>query len=293
MRPCFGIALLFALAFAGCGSDDTPTPDADPSVEASSPRREWVDGPRGRIRVDDGGEGGPPLVFIHGNGSNRSNWNAQLEHFRRSRRAVALDLPGMGDSEPPADGDYSVAAMTADVAHTIDALGIDRFVLVGHSWGGSVVATYAGQRPERLAGLVFADVSGETWDPPPEKREELERAFQPDSYEEVTQRSFERILVNATDATRETVMGTLRATPRDVFVGAIEGLLGYDLVAAQAAYDGPRLSIGAELLDGPRAMHSKIEGMPYHVMSDVSHWLMMDRPEEFNRYLEEFLAELE
>src|SRR5437667_5995364 len=114
---------------------------------AGPPGGPWIEGTLGRLRVDDGGRGGLPVLFVHGNGGNRTQWKAQLEHLRQTRRAVAFDLRGMGDSEPAGDADYSVAGFSQDVAAIADALGLERFVLAGHSFGGAVVADYAGKHP--------------------------------------------------------------------------------------------------------------------------------------------------
>ena len=60
----------------------------------------FVSGPQGRLHVDDGGQGpGVPVLFVHGNTGNLTQWRAQLDHVRTSRRAVAFDLRGMGQSE--------------------------------------------------------------------------------------------------------------------------------------------------------------------------------------------------
>jgi pimeloyl-ACP methyl ester carboxylesterase len=56
--------------------------------------------PRG-LHIDDGGRGDAvPVLFVHGNGANLTQWSSQLQHLRRSRRAVAFDLPSMGFSSP-------------------------------------------------------------------------------------------------------------------------------------------------------------------------------------------------
>src|SRR6266540_6312894 len=97
----------------------------------SAPAGLWIQGRQGRLRVDDGGHGGLPVLFVHGNSGNRTQWAAQLEHLRAARRAVAFDLRGMGESEPAANADYSVEGFAEDVAAVADALGLERFVLVG------------------------------------------------------------------------------------------------------------------------------------------------------------------
>ena len=170
--------------------------------------------------MDDGGRGGLSVLFVHGNGGNRTQWAAQLEHLRVVRRAAAFDLRGMGESEPAGNADYSVQGFAEDVAAVADALGFDRFVLVGHSFGGAVITSYAGKHPDRLAGLVFADVAGDIRNPPAAQAEALRRGFEPDNYEDFTRRWFEAILVKATGATKAAVMKSLRATPRKVFIAA-------------------------------------------------------------------------
>jgi pimeloyl-ACP methyl ester carboxylesterase len=252
----------------------------------------WIEGPQGRLRVDDGGRGGLPVLFVHGNGGNRTQWRAQLEHLRATRRAVALDLRGMGESDPAANGDYSVAGFSEDVAAAADALGLERFVLVGHSYGGAVVADYAGRHPDRLAGLVFADVAGDIRDTPQKALEALKKGLAPDRYEDFTRRWFDSILVNGTDATKAAVQASLRATRPEVFIGATNDLYKFNPVAALSPYRGPRLHIASFLADNPAAIHHTFEQMPVRVIPGASHWLMLDCPAAFKRALDAFLAGL-
>jgi pimeloyl-ACP methyl ester carboxylesterase len=72
--------------------------------------RERLAGPTGALHVDDGGAGGLPVIFVHAFAGDAAQWSAQLQHLRRTRRAVALDLRGHGRSAPPANGDYRVEA---------------------------------------------------------------------------------------------------------------------------------------------------------------------------------------
>ncbi len=101
------------------------------------------------------------MVLVHSLAGNSGHWSSQLEHLRRTRRAVALDIRGHGRSEPPKDSNYTIAAMAGDVAAAVDALRLDRFVLVGHSMGGGVALAYSGRHPDRVAGLVLVDPIGD------------------------------------------------------------------------------------------------------------------------------------
>jgi pimeloyl-ACP methyl ester carboxylesterase len=106
-----------------------------------------IAGPAGMLFVDDGGEGGIPVALIHSFGGSTAQWAAQLEHLRRTRRAIAFDLRGHGRSDAPADGDYAVASLAADTGAVLDALSLSRVVLVGHSLGAATAIEYAGSHP--------------------------------------------------------------------------------------------------------------------------------------------------
>lgn len=252
----------------------------------------WIAGPQGRLRIDDGGAGSPSLLFVHGNGGNRTQWAAQLEYFRKVRRAAAFDLRGMGESAPAAKADYSVEGFASDVAAVADALKLQRFVLVGHSFGGAVVASYAGKHPDRLAGLVFADVAGDLRGTPTDQVERLRKNLEPATYQEFTRRWFEAILAKGSETTKAAVMRSLRATPREVFVAASLGLYSFDPAAALAPYRGPRIHIASYLTESPQAIHRSVPEVRLRPIAEASHWVMMDRPEEFNRVLDEFLDSL-
>ncbi|MCA1580820.1 MAG: alpha/beta hydrolase [Acidobacteria bacterium] len=252
----------------------------------------WVAGPRGRLRVDAGGSGSAvPVLLVHGNGGNRGSWAATLAHLQKSRRAAVFDLAGMGESELPAGAGISVEGFASDVAAVADALGYHRFVLVAHSYGGAVAAAYAGEHPERLSGLVFADCAGDLHRTPAESLGPLRRGLR-DDYPGFTRKWFEEILAGARPDTRAAVLDALQRTRPDVFVGATEALYRFDMDAALARYTGPRLSIVSMLFDNPVAIHRTAPKTPVRRIDGASHWLMMDQPEAFDRELDAFLAEI-
>jgi pimeloyl-ACP methyl ester carboxylesterase len=112
------------------------------------------------VYVDDAEGSGLPIVFIHGNGGSSKQWSAQLQHFRvAGRRAIAIDLPGFGQSPMPPGRDLSLGAMATAVDQATHALHVDRFVIVGHSYGGAVVAEYAALHPDNVAGVVYVDAA--------------------------------------------------------------------------------------------------------------------------------------
>jgi pimeloyl-ACP methyl ester carboxylesterase len=249
-----------------------------------------IQGPQGRLHVEDGGRGpAVPVLFVHGNGANLTQWRAQLDHLRLTRRAVAFDLRGMGHSDVPANGDYSVAAMVDDVQAVADGLHLKRFVIVGHSYGGTVVGTYAAKHQERVAGLVFADAAG-TVKFTDEAAAKFIAALRADK-DGFTRRWFGPILAKtSTPQVQDAVYASVHATPVYAFAGALEGMRRIDPAKMVAGYHGPRVAIVAADIEGPSSLHVEFPEVPAKRITGTGHWLMMDKPEEFNRALDEFLA---
>jgi pimeloyl-ACP methyl ester carboxylesterase len=251
-----------------------------------------IAGTAGGIHVSDGGRGPAlPILFVHGNGANLTQWQAQLDHVRQSRRAVALDLRGMGKSAVPANGDYSIEAMALDVAAVADALHLRRFIIAGHSYGGGVVAAYAAAHPDRVAAALYADSAGNVT-MPKEAGEKFIAALRKNK-DAVVKAWFAPILVNASDSVRDAVLTSVHETPVDALAGALVGLAAHDVGADVRAFKGPRLAIiNASLAKNPSSFHSQFPEVPSREMEGVSHWLMMDKPDDFNRILDDFLATL-
>jgi pimeloyl-ACP methyl ester carboxylesterase len=106
---------------------------------------------------DFGGSGEPPRVILHGFLGSSRNWLTAGKDLAAGRRAFALDLRNHGLS--PHSGEMSYAAMAADVLAWLDARGIARAELVGHSMGGKVAMLLASRHPERVGRLVVVDIA--------------------------------------------------------------------------------------------------------------------------------------
>jgi len=96
--------------------------------------------------------GGPALILIHGAGGSHLHWPAALRRMPGAT-VYAVDLPGHGRSEGP--GREHIEDYVADIVRFMDAVGVSRGVLVGHSMGGAIAQMTALMAPERVAGLVL------------------------------------------------------------------------------------------------------------------------------------------
>ena len=99
---------------------------------------------------------GPPVVLVHGFGSQLGCWNPLVPALSREHRVLRMDLTGFGRSSRYEGGDYSREGLASLVLQMMDHVAMERAVLVGHSMGTAVVLTAALQAPERVDRLVLA-----------------------------------------------------------------------------------------------------------------------------------------
>ncbi len=109
---------------------------------------------------------GAPIVLIHGASGNLGDMAESLMlNIYQRHRVFAFDRPGHGWSSRPDRPDITSPAVQAEVLHeAIEALGIERPVLLGHSWGGAVATAYALAYPDALSGLVVLSGATHVWE---------------------------------------------------------------------------------------------------------------------------------
>ena len=119
------------------------------------------------IRVEESGAGEPALIFLHYWGGSSRTWRSVIDRLGGRPRCIALDQRGWGASTAT-DGRYGLYALADDVEAVTHQLGLDRYVLVGHSMGGKVAQIVAARRPKELVGLVLVAPAPPTPMPVPE-----------------------------------------------------------------------------------------------------------------------------
>lgn len=117
-----------------------------------------IDTPRLRTHMlASGPEGGVPVLFIHGNASSATYWEETMLALPAGLRAIAPDLRGYGDSEDKLiDATRGCGDWVDDLLALVDALGITRFHLVGHSLGGAVIFSLLPAAGERVLSATLA-----------------------------------------------------------------------------------------------------------------------------------------
>jgi pimeloyl-ACP methyl ester carboxylesterase len=252
----------------------------------------FVHGPAGQLRVSDGGQGSAvPVVFVHGLGSNFLVWREQLDHFRKTRRAIAYDQRAHGESDAPKDGDYRIQSMAADLRAVVTTLGIERFYLVGHSMAGVVLSAYQGKYPDSLAGVVYVDAVGDMSQLDRNAVAAIEKRESSPDYgsKEMVEDYGRMVSAKARPETRQAVLDAAsRFSPR-AFAAIRSSMVRYDPKLDVERYRGPKLAVEVQGNEFP-GMASHLPGVKLETIPDVSHWLMLDDPGALDEKLDAFLA---
>lgn len=112
-----------------------------------------------RFHYTEWGEAAAPaLVLLHGVTGHARTWDEEAGGLASRYRVLALDQRGHGDSDPAADGDYTVGAMAGDLTAFVDALRLTRVSIVGLSMGGRVAIAFAGGARGRVDRLAIVDI---------------------------------------------------------------------------------------------------------------------------------------
>ncbi|MCA1595532.1 MAG: alpha/beta hydrolase [Chloroflexi bacterium] len=113
-----------------------------------------------RVFYETRGETGPRLVLLHPIGFDHHSWEPALPYFEDGRRVLLLDLPGHGESDRPANADYSLPSLARRVLAVLDEAQWPDAVFVGNSIGAGVALAAALEAPGRVTGLVLIDSVG-------------------------------------------------------------------------------------------------------------------------------------
>jgi len=243
---------------------------------------------------ESGGGDETPIVFLHGVGSDKSVWHPQLAHFGQSRRAVAFDYPGYGDSDPAPDGttrdDYAAAIIAA-----LQELGIDQAHICGLSLGGVVAIALHHAARERCASLILAD----TFAVHPDGHAIYERSIAGSrDLPAMAEARVDFLLAQPADpAVRREVVETMsRIVPAAYRIGA-EAVWLADQRNRVAAVNVSTLVIcGDDDQATPpelsRELQAMITGARLAMIAHAGHLTNLEQPQEFNRIVEQFIAQV-
>lgn len=182
---------------------------------------------------------GEPVVLVHGYGGDKNSWLFVQQPLAEDRTVHALDLPGHGASSKDV-GDGSLNTLAGTFLGFLDALGIKRAHLVGHSLGGAVVAAVAKAAPGKVASLTLLAPAGYTTD----ADTEYLRGFASATSRRELKPLVGRLFADPSQVTRQLIDDLLRYKRLDGVDKALSALLGTLLDGDRQAIDTPSLLQG-------------------------------------------------
>jgi len=245
-----------------------------------------------RVHYKSYGKGQDALVFVHGWTCNLDFWRDQIADFEKHTRVIAIDLPGHGQSDKPQ------IAYTMDLfARAVDAVmtdaGVKRAVLVGHSMGTPVIREFYRKYPQKALALVIVDGPLRPFGDKKMMEQFIAPLRGPDYKEQVGKFIDMMLGPQLKPALREEIKTSMLNTPQSVAISAMEGMAD-ESIWKQDKVNVPVLAILAKSpfwpADNEQFFRSIAPNLDYRMWEGVSHFLMMEKPREFNESLAAFLT---
>jgi non-heme chloroperoxidase len=284
-RLCLiGVVLVFG--FVPSVSHGATNDEKGPAGES---RFTTLDG--ARVHYVNYGKGSEALVLIHGWTMNADNWRNQIPDFVKRNRVIAVDLPGHGQSDKPRIT-YSMELFARAVDAVMRDAKVKRAVLVGHSMGTPIARQFYRKYPEKTLAIVVVDGPLRPFGDQA-MMDKFIAGFRAPNYQETVTRMFDGMFGPSLSAeARERIKASLTNTPQHVIVSAMEGMADPS-IWGEDKINVPVLAImannpflGADIEQRYRGIAPNME---FLLWNGVGHFIMMEKPKEFNETVLAFL----
>lgn len=274
------LVILFAFLFIGITEKAKANwPDIVPSKDGTA------------ISYEVYGVGEPTLVFIHGWSCDTRYWRNQISSFSQNHKVVLVDLAGHGHSGTTRVK-YTMKAFGEDVQAVTEAVGSKNVILIGHSMGGTVIAEAARLMPNRVKGLIGVDTLENIEYPlTPEAMDQMVTPLQ-ENFKIGTGYFVKSMLTASTNASLQNwIVADMSAAQPSVALSAMKDYLSRYITGHSATvFDG--INVPVVTVNGDKwpidyeANRRHMASFDAIVVKGAEHFLMMNRPEDFNKALE-------
>ena len=238
-----------------------------------------------RISYSSEGHGEPAVVFIHGWTCDRTHWRFQVPEFSKSFRVIAIDLPGHGASGTDRNS-WSIEGLGGDVAAVVRGLELKQVVLVGHSMGGPVALAAAPRLRGILRGIVAVDsLHNVEYVVSTDSGNRMVKRFE-DDFEGAWTRFMTGFFADPDSEILKSILEKPDGSDRRAAPLLLASYNRFDWKSALAAAGVPVRAINAaEPYQTEVKINRKYGDFDAVLMPDVGHFLMLEKPVEFNRHL--------
>ncbi len=236
--------------------------------------------------------GRPPVVLLHGLGADRRVWLYQIPALCPQLPVIAVDLRGHGRSSAP-DGEWTIADMALDVIRLLRHLGAEKAHLVGLSMGGMVAQQMALDYPYATASLVLADSAAHV---PESAAQDSLRFIEANAMKDIAAKRITTAFSDAVDpAMLRHLIEQVAINEKANYLRAARAVFGFDVRARLAEIAAPTLVIlgEADRTFAPELITELAGGIAAARLQRIAgagHISNMEKPQEFNRAVREFLG---
>ena len=289
MKTCPALFLAAAVVSWTVAAESTD-PSPNPLANAKS-RFARLD--TNRIHYVTLGAGKDALVIVHGWGARIDSWRFQAPSLAEKARLIFLDLPGHGKSDKPR-ATYSMDFFARAVDVVMRDARIGKATLVGHSMGTPVICRFYKNHPDKVAALVAVDGALRRFEVTPDQIEGFIGPFRKPEYREHASKFIGSMFPHAgTEALRDRAVADVLKTPQHVMVSAMEEMWRDQDAWAPERIAVPLLVANAKspfwTPDYEAHVRKIAPQSDYRTMEGVGHFLMLEKPSEFNAMLMDFL----
>lgn len=251
------------------------------------------------IHYKEYGQGEKALIFVHGWGCDLNTWKYQFDHFQNKHRLIFIDLPGYGKSDKP-ERQYTLDLFAKSVVAVVKELDLNNPVFIAHSMGLPVCIEVVKRLKTENAALC--NIDGVYFNFPIDSIEnqlyreglnEFANMFKGENYKESVEQFAKGFINEKTPSSvRDYILSTMPNTPEYVGYSSMKSLIDVQ------NWDKEKitietLAIYAKIAELPsnneNVLREKFPNLTYKEMDGVNHFLMMEKPNEVNKILEDFI----
>ncbi len=291
LRLLVSLLLLFCVSLFSCKnkSSNPYISNVDSSIKGTDESYNPPLVNQRALFIDDGGVGDTAVIFIHSFAGSTLHWQEQLRELRKTRRAIAFDLRAHGASPAASDKNYSVEAFASDIATVADSLQLSQFILVGQNLGADAAIAYAAKFPGKVRGLLLMGVPIKTTATRVTKIMDM---LESEKYDTLMNAYLAYLLTNAKPTTQALLQNGLLKLTKNGVVKMVRAGLNFDPVPGLRKYTGPVIMLSSDEDRAQDTWQQLFPKMEFKRISGTSHWMQLDKPQEFNAILQKFLRDL-
>lgn len=285
------LVVMLGIALVGAPAATAQKPSAADGISRYAKFDPGTGHDKARIHYKSYGKGKEALVLIHGWSCNLDYWRDQVPEFAKRNRVIAIDLPGHGESDKP-QVTYTMDLFARAVDAVMRDAKVKRAVLMGHSMGTPVARQFYRKYPQKTLAIVIVDGALRPFGNK-QMMDQFVAGLRGPNYKEFGQQMLAGMAgPHLSSETQERIKTSFLNTPHYVLVSAMEGMADAS-IWGQDKIDVPVLAVLAKSPfwppDTEQFNRSVAPNLEYQMWEDVGHFLMMEKPKQFNEAVLAFL----